>query len=146
MESLFTFFLSFFREITMRYSTGHGKNTYKLTPNDKIFSSNRSLIKSESKKKFSLRYSIIIWHFFIILVSMAFFCDQLTGFLDFVTQTACQVLIWVFQFRVRFFKTGNIVWRQLCILMIFCLTSLISGVKNNQFMSDGINKKLRLNF
>ena len=35
---------------------------------------------------------------------MAFFCGQLTGFLDFVTQTAYQVLIWVFQFRVRFLK------------------------------------------
>lgn len=42
--------------------------------------------------------------FFIILVSMAFFCDQLTGFLDFVTQTVYQVLKLVFQFRVCFLK------------------------------------------
>ena len=35
---------------------------------------------------------------------MAFFCDQLTGFFDFVNQIVYQVLIWLFQSRVSFLK------------------------------------------
>lgn len=82
---------------------------------------------------------------------MAFFCGQLTGFLDFVTQTAYQVLIWVFQFRVCFLKPE--IFSDVNFEFLTYIDDILSHFpdfwrqKQSIYVGhDGINKKLRLNF
>ena len=152
MESLFTIISLFFREITMCYSTGHGKNTYKLTPNDQIFSSNRSVIQSESKKKFSLRYSNYLIGSFKYFVADGILLWSIDGISWFRKSNCLSSLDLGISISSKFFKTGIIIWRQFWISYVI-INDILSHFPDfwRQKQSiyvwhNGINKKLSLNF